>query len=158
MISANMKEILLYSLSEEHELYPEEYSPRSIKALLKRGMLIGEEDDYEITKKGIQGLGLPSKIRAKRPKTIIKKIMNILCDSEIEFFAAKDLPAIAADEDHYHDRTLWHNFDDVLFAMQYWGDDLELIMAQIACDYAKKQGHLIYAERVRHLLLFYNEE
>ena len=47
---------------------------------------------------------------------------------------------------------------DALFAMPYSGDEMEYVMAQIACDYAKEEGHDLYFERVRHLLVFYAEE
>ena len=160
MITEKMKEILLYCLADEYEFYPEEYSRNSINALIRKDLLEQEEDDFfAITTKGIKALGLPSQIHAKRPKTIIKKVLSILNHgASIEFTSPKDIPAIAADEDHYNNNASWHDFDEALFATTYCGDELEYVMTQIACDYAKKAGHHIYFERVRHLLLFYNEE
>ena len=160
MLTEKMKDILLYSLAEEYELYPEDHSKNSIQALVRRGFLEKEDDDYfEITAKGVKALGLPSSIRAKRPKTIVKKILSILSDwGDIEIISAKSIPAIAAEEDHYNDRTTWYDTQEALFATPYCGDEMEYVMAQIACDYAQKAGHTIYFERIRHLLIFYNEE
>ena len=159
MITEKMKEILLYCLAEEYEFYPEDYSRNSIHALLRKDLLEQEDDFFAITPQGIKALGLPPQIHAKRPKTIIKKVINLLNDgTSVELISPKAIPAIAADEDHYNQQTSWHHFDEALFATTFLGDQLEYVMTQIACDYAKKAGHHIYFERVHHLLLFYDEE
>ena len=158
MLSSNMREILLYSLSSEHDFDPEEYSKNSINALLRKKYIDGEDDYYEITPKGIRALGLPKSIKAKRPQTIIKKVLNILCDGEIELLKSKDLPAIAGDEDHNTNRTLWHDFSDVLCGFTHFGDSEEYMCAQIACDYAEEAGFPLYIETVRQYILFYLED
>ena len=153
-----MKEVLLYCLAEEYELDPEDYSKRTIRALEKKGFIDVDDDWYEITSKGIRSLGLPTTVRVKKAKSIIKKIVSILSEEEIEILSNKDIPAIAAEEDHDNDRVLWHDFTQALFAIPFYGDEMEYVIAQIACDYAKKQGHELDFERVRHLLVFYPQE
>lgn len=158
-MTEKMKEVLLYCLAEEYELYPEEYSKRTIHALLRKGFLAQEcEEFYFVTKLGISHLGLPASIRAKKPKTIIKKILSILSQEEVEIVSRKEIPAMAADEDHAHDTTSWYDFSDALFAVPFWGDEMEYVIAQIGCDYVQKEGFQIYFERVRHLLVFYKQE
>ena len=157
-MTEKMKEVLMYCLAEEYELYPEEYSKNTLRALLKKGFLEVEEDWYCITEQGVKHLGLPRTIRAKRPKTIIKKVLSVLSQEEVEIFLPKEIPAMAADEDHEHETTSWYDFSDALFAITFWGDDMEYVIAQIACDYANKEGFQIYYERARHLLIFYREE
>ena len=158
-MTEKMKEILLYCLAEEYEFYPEEYSKRTIRALLRKGLISEEDDDlYEITEKGIRALGLPGIVRVKKAKTIVKKVMSILLGEDIELLSNTDIPAIAAEEDHNHDRVLWHDFSEALFAIPFYGDEMEYVIAQVACDYAKKQGHVLDFERVRHLLIFYSQE
>ena len=158
MLSDTMRNILLHALSSEHELYPEEYAKRSINALVRKGYLEGEEDYYEITSDGIIALGIEQPPRGKRPKTIIKKVFKALYPYDIELLSAKDLPAIAADEDHHTGRVSWHRFQDVLCAIEYDRDEELYLIAQIACDYAQNAGHELYIETVRHLLLFYRDE
>jgi hypothetical protein len=158
MLSELMREVLLLSLSSEHYLDPEEYSSRTLRALLKKGFLQFEEEDYEVTEQGIQALGITKRPTGKRPKTIIKKVWNDLYGVEPLFLSRKDLPSIAADEDHNSGRTSWYDFSDVLFAIESYGDLEEECIVQIACDYANKEGHGLYTERVRHLVLFYREE
>ena len=154
-----MKEILLYCLAEEYEFYPEEYSKRTIRALSQKGLISQEDDDwYEITEKGIRALGLPGTLRVKKAKSIVKKVISILSGEEIEVLSTKDIPAIAAEEDHYNDRVLWHDFSEALFATPFYGDEMEYVIAQIACDFAKNQGHALDFDRVRHLLVFYPQE
>ncbi len=157
-MTEKMKEVLLYCLAEEYELYPEDYSKRTIHALKKKGLIDVEDDWFEITEKGIRSLGLPATMRVKKAKTIIKKIVSILSEYDVEVLATKDIPAMAAEEDHSTDRVLWHDFDEALFAIPFYGDEMEYVIAQIGCDYAKKQGHLLDFERVRHLLVFYPQE
>ena len=158
MLSSAMREILLYSLSSEHDFDPEEYSKNSINALLRKKYIEGEDDYYEITKKGVRALGLPTTIKAKRPQTIIKKVLKALCSEDVELLKSKDLPSIAGDEDHNTDRTHWYSFSDVICAFEYMGDEQEYICAQIACDYAEAAGFDLYIETVRHYLLFYLDE
>ena len=158
MISDKMRAILLRALSSEHEVYSEEYSKRSINALIKRGYLEGEDDYYEITSTGIKALGIKKTPTGKRAKTIIRKILNALSPYQIDILVAKDLPSIAGDEDHNTGRVAWHNFQDIVCAFEYDRDDELYIMAQIACDYANETGHELYIETVRHLLLFYKDE
>ena len=158
MLSQKMREILLYALSSQHELYPEEYSKRSLNALVRKGYLEGEDDYYEITEDGIVALGLKKRPTGKRAKTIIKKVMNALADYEVEILSHKDLPSIAGDEDHNTGRTSWYEFDDVVCAIEYLRDEELYVIAQIACDYANEAGHELYIETVRHFILFYKEE
>jgi hypothetical protein len=157
-MTEKMKEVLMYCLAEEYEFYPEEYSKNTLRALLKKGFLEVEEDWYCITEQGVKHLGLPQTIRAKRPKTIIKKVLSVLSQEEVEIFLPKEIPAMAAEEDHNNDRTTWYDIDDALFAVSFWGDDMEYVVAQIGCDYAKKEGHDIYFERVQRFLIFYRAE
>ena len=158
-MTEKMKEVLLYCLAEEYEFYPEEYSKRTIRALLSKDLVTQEDDEYyEITEKGIRALGLTGTIRVKKAKTIIKKIMSILSGEEVEILSTNEIPAIAAEEDHYNDRVLWHDFNEALFATPFYGDEMEYVIAQIACDYAKRKGHAIDFDRVRHLLVFYPQE
>ena len=158
MLSDIMKEILLYQLSLEHEWYPDEYPKSSIRALIRRGLLEGADDEYEITTKGIRALGLKSQYKAKRPKTIIKNVLKDLWGEEIPLLAPTALPAMAGDEDHNTGRVSWYEFDDALCAIEYERDTELYLCAQIACDYAQEQGHDLYIEQVRHFLIFYREE
>ena len=158
MLSDTMREILLHALSSEHELYPEEYSKRSLNALVRKGFLEGEDDYYEITPDGIVALGLDKAPSGKRAKTIIKKVLKALYPYEVELLSASSLPSIAGDEDHNTGRVSWHQFDDVVCAFTHDRDELLYLIAQIACDYANDAGHAIYIETVRHLLIFYKEE
>ena len=157
-MTEKMKEVLLYCLAEEYAFYPEDYSKRTIRALEKKGLLDVDDDWYEITEKGIRSLGLPATVRVKKAKTIIKKIVSILSEYDVELLSTKDIPAMAAEEDHNTDRVLWYDCTEALFAIPFYGDEMEYVIAQIACDYAKKQGHLLDFERIRHLLVFYPQE
>ena len=158
MLSDIMREILLHALSSEHEVYTEDYSKRSLNALVRKGFLEGDEDYYEITQDGIVALGIEKRPTGKRAKTIIQKVLKALYPYQVEILPAKSLPAIAADEDHNTNRTTWYNFEDVICAIEYDRDEELYLIAQIACDYANEAGHQIYIETVRHLLLFYKEE
>ncbi len=158
MLSDIMRAILLRALSSEHDVDAEEYSKRSLNALVKRGYLEGEDDYYEITPAGIKALGIKKFPTGKRAKTVIRKILNALSPYSIEILSAKDLPAIAGDEDHNTGRVSWHDFSDVVCAFEYDRDDELYIIAQIACDYANESGHDLYIETVRHLLLFYKDD
>ena len=113
-MTEKMKEVLLYCLSEEYELDPEEYSKRTIRALEKKGFIDVDDDWYEITAKGIRSLGLPATVRVKKAKTIIKKIVSILSEYDVEVLSNKDIPAMAAEEDHNTDRVLWHDCTQAL--------------------------------------------
>ena len=158
-MTEKMKEVLLYCMAEEYEFYPEEYSKKTISALTNKELIVQEDEDwYRITEKGIRSLGLPISLRVKKAKTIVKKIMSILCEYDTEIVLTKDIPAIASEEDHMNDRILWHDFREALFAVHFYGDEMEYVIAQIACDYAKKQGCPLDFERVRHLLVFYPQE
>ena len=95
-MTEKMKEVLLYCLAEEYELAPEDYSKRTIRALEKKGFIDG--DEYEITEKGIRSLGLPATIRVKKAKTIIKKIVSILSEYDVEVLSSKEIPLMAAEE------------------------------------------------------------
>ncbi|MEC7984446.1 MAG: hypothetical protein VX278_04745 [Myxococcota bacterium] len=158
MLSDTMREILLHALSSEHEVYPEEYARRSLNALVRKGFLEGEDDYYEITSDGVIALGIAKAPTGKRVKTIIKKVLHALYPYPIELLSHKELPSIAADEDHNTGRTAWYQFDDVICAIEYQSDELLYVIAQIACDYANEMGHGVYIETVRHLILFYRED
>ena len=80
-MTEKMKEVLLYCLAEEYELYPEDYSKRTIRALEKKGLLDVDDDWYEITEKGIRSLGLPATVRVKKDTmgqaTTVMTSMNV---------------------------------------------------------------------------------
>ena len=158
MLSDTMREILLHALSSEHAVYPEEYSKRSLNALVRKGYLEGEDDEYEITRDGIVALGLEKTPTAKRAKTIIKKVIQALYPYSVDLLSSKELPSMAADEDHNTGRVSWYQFQDVVCAIEYQHDEELYVVAQIACDYANEAGHELYIETARHLLLFYKEE
>ena len=45
---------------------------------------------------------------------------------------------MATEEDHSTDRVLWYDCTQALFAISFYGYEMEYVIAQIACEYAKK--------------------
>lgn len=157
MLSELMREVLLVALSSEYYLDKEEYSFRTFRALMNKGFLSGEEE-VEITEEGIHALGIRRETKGIRPKTIIKKKPKALYGAEPLLLSAKSLPSIAADEGHNRNHTAWYDFSEVVFAMESYGDLEEECIVQIACDYANKGGHQIYTEKIRDVIVFYQEQ
>ena len=125
---------------------------------MRRGYLEREDEyKYEITGAGVKALGIVRPPRGKRATTIIKQVLRYL-EPDAEVVPAKDLPPLAADEDHNTGHVAWYNFSDALCGLEAHHDDLLRIAAQIACDYANELGHNVYVGSARAWIIFYNEE